>query len=407
MLSSINQAVIFAGGKGTRLTKHGILTPKILLEVHGKSLLEKHVEEVRLAGVRNILFILGHESDKIKKQIQKLNFSNIQMKVISEKNPRGTALAVLDNLTYFEDEFIALHGDLFHENLLKEFKIFCEYNKKFDHCFTSRWTDHPNDSNCILIDTQNKILKFYEKGNSLLPPVYGLSGMIKVSKKKIESACKAGMGIEKFIFDQRSVNLGALVSKEFIYDCGTVDRLAVINEKYSNNKNKLKCIFVDRDGVLIQYVDNLINPKQIKINVDIVNKIVNLRQGKRLICITNTPQIAKGLISFAQAFDLNQTIYKYLNNYGLKLDALYLCPHHPENGHHGEVKALKIKCYCRKPGIGMILKSQLEINLDLLDNIYLGDTELDLTLAKQIHSTYGGVIANNNINWLNFNLKES
>ena len=48
----------------------------------------------------------------------------------------------------------------------------------------------------------------------------------------------------------------------------------------------------------------------------------------------------------------------------------------------GERKELKICCDCRKPGIGMIQKAVADLNIDLGQSWFIGDTTTDVQTAK-------------------------
>jgi histidinol-phosphate phosphatase family protein len=65
------------------------------------------------------------------------------------------------------------------------------------------------------------------------------------------------------------------------------------------------------------------------------------------------------------------------------VDALYYCPHHPDKGFPGEVAALKFACECRKPEPGLILKAAEELGIDLTRSWMIGDTTVDMELARR------------------------
>jgi D-glycero-D-manno-heptose 1,7-bisphosphate phosphatase len=52
---------------------------------------------------------------------------------------------------------------------------------------------------------------------------------------------------------------------------------------------------------------------------------------------------------------------------GARVDALYYCPHHPDDG-----------CDCRKPKIGLFLRAEKDFKLDLKSCFMIGDRELDV-----------------------------
>ena len=73
---------------------------------------------------------------------------------------------------------------------------------------------------------------------------------------------------------------------------------------------------------------------------------------------------------------------KLIGQKGAYIDRLYYCPHHPDSGVEGEVKEYKIKCQCRKPETGMILRAANDLNIDLSKSWLIGDTTTDLLTAR-------------------------
>ena len=71
-----------------------------------------------------------------------------------------------------------------------------------------------------------------------------------------------------------------------------------------------------------------------------------------------------------------------LGKEGAYLDGIYYCPHHPDKGFAGEVKALKIECECRKPKPGLLLQAAKDFNIDLSRSWMVGDSESDILAGK-------------------------
>ena len=61
----INQAVIFAGGLGTRLRPYTDENPKAMYPINGKPFLAYLIEQIQEFGIEKILILLGYMSDKI------------------------------------------------------------------------------------------------------------------------------------------------------------------------------------------------------------------------------------------------------------------------------------------------------------------------------------------------------
>jgi heptosyltransferase-2 len=55
------------------------------------------------------------------------------------------------------------------------------------------------------------------------------------------------------------------------------------------------------------------------------------------------------------------------------LDAIYFCPHHPDDG-----------CRCRKPNVGMVERAVSELHLDLKRSYLIGDHARDIQLAHRV-----------------------
>ena len=62
-------AMILAAGRGERLRPVTEQIPKALVEVHGVSLLERHLASIKAAGIETVVINLGWLGDKIVDQI--------------------------------------------------------------------------------------------------------------------------------------------------------------------------------------------------------------------------------------------------------------------------------------------------------------------------------------------------
>ena len=63
------RAMILAAGRGERLRPLTDETPKSLVEVGGRSLLERHLDHVRAAGIRTVVINLGWLGDRIVERV--------------------------------------------------------------------------------------------------------------------------------------------------------------------------------------------------------------------------------------------------------------------------------------------------------------------------------------------------
>ena len=108
------QAVIMAGGKGTRLraiTNDEI--PKPMATVAGKPILQWQIECLREQGVTDVVLIVGHLGEKIQDFFGDGKAFGVDIRYIQETTPLGTAgaLSLLPPLLK-EDAFFLVFGDV-------------------------------------------------------------------------------------------------------------------------------------------------------------------------------------------------------------------------------------------------------------------------------------------------------
>jgi uridine kinase len=65
------------------------------------------------------------------------------------------------------------------------------------------------------------------------------------------------------------------------------------------------------------------------------------------------------------------------------LDAMYICPHHPDKGYEGEIPELKINCSCRKPLPGLIHQGILDFDVNPRNSWMVGDATSDILAGKR------------------------
>jgi len=148
--------------------------------------------------------------------------------------------------------------------------------------------------------------------------------------------------------------------------------------KFVENK-KSKACFLDRDGVLIEEVNYLSSPEQVKVFPEAIRALILLKKNNyKIIVVTNQGGVARGFFTENVIPLVHEEIDRQLEKYELRVDHYYYCPHHPA----GSVKEYSIKCECRKPMPGMILQAVQDYNIDLNSSFLVGDKKTDLLAAK-------------------------
>ena len=135
-------------------------------------------------------------------------------------------------------------------------------------------------------------------------------------------------------------------------------------------------LFLDRDGVLIEEVEYLARPEQVRLIPGAAAAIRKVNDaGWRVVVVSNQSGVARGLFPESLLPEIHRVIAdRLLAEAGARVDRFYYCPHHPTEGQGG----YRIDCDCRKPKPGMLLKAAAELGIDLARSWMVGDRATDL-----------------------------
>lgn len=132
-------------------------------------------------------------------------------------------------------------------------------------------------------------------------------------------------------------------------------------------------IFLDRDGVLIENRSDYVRDwSQVKIFPDAIRALSHSAiKNYKIVIVTNQSAVGRGLISLETAKDINGRLIDLIHHYGGQMDAVYMCPHKPDDG-----------CFCRKPKPGLLLQAAKELSLDLQRSWMIGDAWSDVQAGQ-------------------------
>jgi D-glycero-D-manno-heptose 1,7-bisphosphate phosphatase len=138
-------------------------------------------------------------------------------------------------------------------------------------------------------------------------------------------------------------------------------------------------LFLDRDGTIVEHIDLLTRVDQLRLLPGAADAIARARaDGFALIVVTNQPVIAHGLADEATVRTIHDALSDMLGARGARVDAYYVCPHHPG----GAVERYTIACECRKPRSGMLRQAALDFDLDLNASVMVGDRLTDVAAGS-------------------------
>ena len=102
--------VIPAAGKASRMGQIGSELPKALIEVEGRTLLERSVESLKTVGVDSIVVVVGHLGEQIDEFVSAHEFG-VELRTVTQERPLGLAHAIATAAGRIKDDFVVLCPD--------------------------------------------------------------------------------------------------------------------------------------------------------------------------------------------------------------------------------------------------------------------------------------------------------
>ncbi len=134
-------------------------------------------------------------------------------------------------------------------------------------------------------------------------------------------------------------------------------------------------VFLDRDGVIIENRHDYVKSwDEVQFLPGALEALRQLSETSyRIVMVTNQSAVGRGIITHSEAVSINERILAVIESHGARIDAVYMCPHHPDDG-----------CACRKPRPGMLFEAQERHALDLERSFLVGDAASDIAAANAV-----------------------
>lgn len=156
------EAIILAGGLGTRLKDITSDSPKSMVPVNGRPFLEYVLDYLDRWGLRRVILSVGYQSDMIISHFGN-QYKSLQVAYAIEEEPLGTGGAILKALHHVEgfSTFI-LNGDTYFDVNLQRLDDFRRI-KEADLCLAMHFEIEPDRFGLLEFDNNNRITRFFEK----------------------------------------------------------------------------------------------------------------------------------------------------------------------------------------------------------------------------------------------------
>ena len=160
------RALLLAAGLGTRLRPLTDTTPKCLVPIKGKPLLDIWCEALLAAGVTKLLINLHYKSEQVQQHLESSKFSEL-VETIFEPSLLGTAGTLLANRKFFDNQDgILLHADNYCETNISE--LISAHESRPSNCDLTMLafrTSTPETCGILEVAKNQVLQKMYEKSS--------------------------------------------------------------------------------------------------------------------------------------------------------------------------------------------------------------------------------------------------
>src|SRR5258708_20082092 len=161
----IRQAVIMAGGKGTRLHPYSAVFPKALVRVGDVAILEILVGRMKDVGVREVIVAVNHLRHLIETYFGDGSELGMRLYYSNEDKPLGTAGALGNMLDLLDETFFLTNGDLLTTMDLSRMAL-SHISEHADASIGIYERENKIDFGLIEFDARNRLCAYREKPTS-------------------------------------------------------------------------------------------------------------------------------------------------------------------------------------------------------------------------------------------------
>jgi heptosyltransferase-2 len=189
----------------------------------------------------------------------------------------------------------------------------------------------------------------------------------------IDHRCMTGVTVEQ-VYEAATKQLSGLSGSTGVSGSNQTNQTNEINQINQTNVLEGVTVFLDRDGTLNYDPGYLKVAAELKLLTGVGPALARLKgAGARLVVVTNQSGVGRGIFTLKDLEAIHARLEGLLEQEGVGLDAIYFCPHHPDDG-----------CHCRKPEVGMVERAASELHLDLRRSYLIGDHARDIQLAHRV-----------------------
>jgi len=360
----IKEAIILAGGLGTRLRDTVPDLPKCMAPVAGRPFLFYVINYLRSQGIEKFIFSLGHMHEIIEEYLAG-NFSTLNYQCSVEKEPLGTGGAILLACSKATEKLVVVtNGDTLYKADLHEPAIFHTHHMAECTLLLKPMSDFDRYG---VVETDNEKLvtsfkekQYYKEGN-INGGLYLLDAGRFLDEEFPNKFSFEKDYLEKFYNKRR---MYGLTDESYFIDIGIPEDFNRAQRELAKPPidlsmvDKTWTLFLDRDGVINheKKEDYILNWNEFRFYDGVKESFHHLAEKfGRIIIVSNQRGVGKGLMTETDLRDIHLNMQNEIESAGGRIDHIYYCT------------SLDNKHPDRKPNPGMAFHARSffpEIDLD-------------------------------------------
>lgn len=369
----IQEAIVLAGGYGTRLRHILPDVPKPMAAVCGRPFLRYLLDHLQVQGVERVILAVGYLQEVIRDFFGS-TYRGMQLVYSPENTPLGTGGAIRQALRLCREErVVVLNGDTYFDVKLSDLEQASQSNPDSVILAAKRMYQFSRYGALELEGT--RVTAFREKSSCAEGLING--GVYLLCRTALENVQKMRFSMETDILEPLAEAGQVLAVEQYGYfiDIGIPEDYAAAQETMKTLASVNKAAFFDRDGTINVEKNYLYRCEDMQFISGMPEFIRKWNDwGYKVIVVTNQAGIARGMYTEEDMHRLHCYMNEHLSVYGAHIDAFYFCPHHPDFTGY---------CHCRKPEPGMLEAAIRDFDLDPAKCILFGDQPWDVAAGEQ------------------------
>jgi histidinol-phosphate phosphatase family protein len=365
------QAVVLCGGLGTRMRPYTNTTPKPMVLCNGKPFLWHLLNQLWEQGISRFLLLTGYLAEQIEEYFKDGGEWCWEVEYFQGPVEWDTGKRIWEAQKNFDERFILLYSDNF-----VPFSLDRVLSKHLEGGLPLTFMLSEKSPGNIALDETGIVCKFDNSRSTQLS--YVEIGYMIVDKEQTlkyfeAPECSFNSVLHKMAEHQKISGYVQFDAYQSISDPKRYKKA----ESYLKLK---KILLIDRDGVINRkakhgdYISRWEDFKWIPETREAMKELS--QEGFEFIVISNQAGIARGMIEPNELEHIHYNMQKELQEDGIKILDIYVCPHHWEE-----------ECSCRKPKPGMLYQASKEHLFRLDKTLFIGDDTRDCQAAERAGCT--------------------